>query len=146
MNLNFLNTLAEIDTIKEIIKILMGGSLTFIGLIFTSLGIILTMQDNWKTKAVRTSKEFKTFLNQNVRCVISSLIIFIFSILFLLIKDLDGHHFFVVLNILILIFSTISVCYYIVCIVFNYKKLIELKSDDTKPNFSFKSYGEEEDD
>lgn len=41
---------------------------------------------------------------------------------------------------------TRQLCYYIVCIVFNYKKLIELKSDDTKPNFSFKSYGEEEDD
>lgn len=62
--------------IIDIIKSLIGGNLAFIGLIFTSLGIILSIKDNWKTKALRKSKEFHDFLSLNVWCVILTILLF----------------------------------------------------------------------
>lgn len=140
----FFQALLEGRVMEEIVKILMSGSLTFTGLIFTSLGIILALQDNWKTKALRESDEFDAFLTQNIRCVVASIIILILSILFLFIKESKLYPPLIPYIFGAILLCTASACYYIICIVISYKKLIKLKADDIKTSFSIETQSEED--
>lgn len=141
----FFQTLLEGRAMEEIVKILMSGSLTFIGLIFTSLGIILALQDNWKTKTLRKSDEFNAFLAQNIWCVVASIIILVLSILFLFIKESKLYPLLIPYIFGAILLCTTFVCYYVIRIAISYKQLIKLKSDDTVSSFSIESRAEEDD-
>lgn len=122
--------------IIEIVKSLIGGNLTFIGLIFTSLGIILSIKDNWKTKILRKSEEFNNFLSLNVWCIILTILLFILSCLIIIFQNyyLTFWILFVVYMLFILILF-----YFIIKIILRYRSLILLLNDDKKPELSIQA-------
>ena len=122
--------------IIEIVKSLLGGNLTFIGLIFTSLGIILSIKDNWKTKILRKSNEFNNFLSLNVWCVILTILLFILSCLIIIFQNyyLTFWILFVAYMLFILILF-----YFIIKIILRYRSLILLLNDDKKPELSIQA-------
>lgn len=122
--------------IIEIVKSLIGGNLTFIGLIFTSLGIILSIKDNWKTKTLRKSEEFNDFLSLNVWCVILTILLFALSCLIIIFQKYCVV--FWVLFIVYMLFILI-LFYFIIKIILRYRSLILLLNDDKKPELSIHS-------
>lgn len=122
--------------IIEIVKSLLGGNLTFIGLIFTSLGIILSIKDNWKTKTLRKSEEFNNFLSLNVWCVILTILLCILSCLIIIFQNyyLTFWILFVAYMLFILILF-----YFIIKIILRYRSLILLLNDDKKPELSIQA-------
>lgn len=122
--------------IIEIVKSLLSGNLTFIGLIFTSLGIILSIKDNWKTKTLRKSEEFNNFLSLNVWCVILTILLCILSCLIIIFQNyyLTFWILFVAYMLFILILF-----YFIIKIILRYRSLILLLNDDKKPELSIQA-------
>lgn len=122
--------------IIDIIKSLIGGNLAFIGLIFTSLGIILSIKDNWKTKTLRKSEEFNNFLSLNVWCVILTILLFVFACLIVIFQK-----YLIVFWILFavhMLFMLILFCC-IIKIILRYRSLILLLNDDKKPELSIQA-------
>ncbi len=119
--------------IIDIVRNLMSGTLAFIGLIFTSLGIILNIKDNWKTKRLRKSNEFTHFIAMNVRCVVYAALLLFFSFFIIFCKEY---------KVVFWVFSTLYgvvllfIMVLLVKIVLRYKSLIILLNDDTKPELS----------
>lgn len=122
--------------IIDIIKSLIGGNLTFIGLIFTSLGIILSIKDNWKTKTLRKSEEFNIFLSLNVWCVILTILLFVLACLIVIFQKYLIV--FWILFAVYMLFMLILFCC-IIKIILRYRSLILLLSDDKKPELSIPS-------
>lgn len=122
--------------IIEIVKSLLSGNLTFIGLIFTSLGIIFSIKDNWKTKTLRKSEEFNNFLSLNVWCVILTILLCILSCLIIIFQNyyLTFWILFVAYMLFILILF-----YFIIKIILRYRSLILLLNDDKKPELSIQA-------
>lgn len=122
--------------IIEIVKSLIGGNLTFIGLIFTSLGIILSIKDNWKTKTLRKSKEFHDFLSLNVWCVILTILLFVLAYLIVIFQK-----YLIVFWILFAVHMLFMLIlfYCIIKIILRYRSLILLLSDDKKPELSIQA-------
>lgn len=122
--------------IIEIVKSLLGGNLTFIGLIFTSLGIILSIKDNWKTKILRKSKEFHDFLSLNVWCVILTILLFVFACLIVIFQK-----YLIVFWILFVAYMLfiLILFYFIIKIILRYRSLILLLNDDKKPELSIQA-------
>ena len=119
--------------IIDIVRNLMSGTLAFIGLIFTSLGIILNIKDNWKTKRLRKSDEFIHFISMNVCCVVYAVVLLLLSFVIIFCKEY---------KVVFLVFSTLYgvvlllIMILLVKIVLRYKSLIILLNDDTKPELS----------
>lgn len=119
--------------IIDIVRNLMSGTLAFIGLIFTSLGIILNIKDNWKTKRLRKGNEFTHFIAMNVRCVVYAVLLLLLSFVIIFCKEY---------KVVFLVFSTLYgvvlllIMILLVKIVLRYKSLIILLNDDTKPELS----------
>ena len=119
--------------IIDIVRNLMSGTLAFIGLIFTSLGIILNIKDNWKTKRLRKSNEFTHFIAMNVCCVVYAVVLLLLSFVIIFCKEY---------KVVFLVFSTLYgvvlllIMILLVKIVLRYKSLIILLNDDTKPELS----------
>lgn len=119
--------------IIDIVRNLMSGTLAFIGLIFTSLGIILNIKDNWKTKRLRKGNEFTHFIAMNVRCVVYAVLLLLLSFVIIFCKEY---------KVVFLVFSTLYgvvlllIMILLVKIVLRYKSLIVLLNDDTKPELS----------
>lgn len=119
--------------IIDIVRNLMSGTLAFIGLIFTSLGIILNIKDNWKTKRLRKSDEFIHFISMNVCCVVYAVVLLLLSFVIIFCKEY---------KVVFLVFSTLYgvvlllIMILLVKIVLRYKSLIVLLNDDTKPELS----------
>ncbi len=119
--------------IIDIVRNLMSGTLAFIGLIFTSLGIILNIKDNWKTKRLRKSDEFIHFISMNVWCVVYAVLLLLLSFVIIFCKEYKA------------VFWIVSIFYGVVLllimmlllkIILKYKLLIILLNDDTKPELS----------
>ena len=119
--------------IIDIVRNLMSGTLAFIGLIFTSLGIILNIKDNWKTKRLRKGNEFTHFIAMNVRCVVYAVLLLLLSFVIIFCKEY---------KVVFLVFSTLYgvvlllIMILLVKIVLRYKSLIILLNDDTKSELS----------
>lgn len=119
--------------IIDIVRNLMSGTLAFIGLIFTSLGIILNIKDNWKTKRLRKSDEFIHFISMNVCCVVYAVVLLLLSFVIIFCKEY---------KVVFWVFSTLYgvvlllIMIQLVKIVLRYKSLIILLNDDTKPELS----------
>lgn len=121
------------QNIINIITNLMSGTLAFIGLIFTSLGIILNIKDNWKTKHLRKSNEFINFITMNVWCVVCAVLLLFLSFIVLFCKDYK-FVFLIVSIMYSIIFLLIIIL--LIKITLRYKQLIILLNDDTKPELS----------
>lgn len=119
--------------IIDVVKNLMSGTLAFIGLIFTSLGIILNIKDNWKTKRLRKSDEFIHFISMNVWCVVYAVVLLFISFVIVFCKECEVV-FWIVSILYGLVFLLIIIL--LVKIVLRYKSLIILLNDDTKPELS----------
>lgn len=119
--------------IIDIVKNLMSGTLALIGLIFTSLGIILGIKDNWKTKRLRKSDEFTHFISMNVCCVICSVVLLLVSFVIIFCKECK-----VVFWIALALYGVVllRIIILLISIVLRYKSLIIILSDDTKPKLS----------
>ncbi|EAI4317369.1 hypothetical protein A0X14_06840 [Campylobacter coli] len=127
--------------IIDIIKSLISGNLTFIGLIFTSLGIIFSFKDNWKTKSLKKSNEFSQFINSHIISIIVVIALFLISFVIIL---FDNNKVLFYLLLLIYGILILCLCYLIVKIAFRYKSLIELLKDDSKPILSIEAHDNEE--
>lgn len=126
-------------TISEIIKILIGANLTFIGLIFTSLGIILSIKnDNWKIKHLKKSSVFDKFVRNNICCVKITIVLLLLSVFIILLGNASYKIFFwafcLVYTILLLL-----LCCLVLSVANKYYKLIKLINDDNEPILSIDS-------
>lgn len=123
--------------IVDILKNLIGGNLAFIGLIFTSLGIIFSFKDNWKTKSLKRSPEFTKFINSHIASVIIVVVLFLISFIIIIF-----HNNKVLFWSLFLIYTilTLYLCGLIIRIAFKYKSLIELLKDNSKPILSIEAH------
>lgn len=78
------------DLILKIAEQLLGVSIGFVGLVFTSLSILMTLKDeNWKIKKLKRTNQFKEFVELNTNTAIGFIIFFIFSIIVLILKKVD---------------------------------------------------------
>lgn len=129
------------QNIINIVTNLMSGTLTFIGLIFTSLGIILNIKDNWKTKHLRKGNEFIDFLTMNVWCVICAVLLLFFSFIIIFCKEYK-----IVFWIASIVYSIIFllIIVLLIKIILRYKLLIILLNDDIKPEISIKKSSDDD--
>lgn len=127
--------------IIDIVKNLMSGTLTLIGLMFASLGIILNIKDNWKTKRLRKSDEFINFLTINVWCVICAVLLLFLSFAIILCKEYK-----IILWITLIIYVVIFLLIVILLIkiILRYKLLIMLLNNNTKPELSIEKSSEDD--
>ncbi len=123
------------NVIVNIAENLIGSSFTFIGLIFTSLGIILNIKENWKIKQLQKSDSFDRFILNNVLCVVCVLLFILVSFAIIIAKYFDIKILFWSIFVIYALLFMI-VCYLIVNIVFKYYKLILLAKNDDKPILS----------
>lgn len=127
--------------IIDIVKNLMSGTLAFIGLIFTSLGIILNIKDNWKTKRLRKSDEFTHFITMNIRCVIYAVLLLFISFIIIFCKEYkSAFRFFSILYGVIFLLIIIL----LIKIILRYKLLIVLLNDDIKPELSIEKSSDDD--
>lgn len=129
------------QNIIDIVKNLMSGTLTFIGLIFTSLGIILNIKDNWKTKQLRKSDEFINFITMNVWCIIYAILLLFISFIIIFCKEYKIIFWIAsaIYGVIILLIIAL-----LIKIILRYKLLIMLLNDDTKPELSIEKSNEDD--
>lgn len=123
--------------ILSLIKDLLAITIGFVGLIFTSLSILMTLnEDNWKIKTLKKSKKFKDFITLNTNTAIGFVILFIISIIILLFKELNLYH----NNFTYLLYGYGIYLFYLLCkvilIAYRYKQIIILMTDKSKPTIS----------
>lgn len=125
------------ELILKIAEQLLAVSIGFVGLIFTSLSIIMTLNnDNWKIKKLKRSKQFKDFVNINTNTAIGFILLFIISILLLSLKKtsiLEGYLIYGLYSYLVYL---LYLSYKVGLIAYRYKQIIILMLDDTKPTIS----------
>lgn len=67
------------ELIIKISEQMIGTSITFVGLLFTSLSILMTLKDdNWKIKRLKQTNQFKKFVSLNTNTAIGFIVVFIF--------------------------------------------------------------------
>ena len=128
------------ELIVNIAKELLGISIGFVGLLFTSLSILMTLKgdkkENWKIAVLKESPEYKKFINLNTNTAIGFIVLFLMSILILIFDKIE-------------FFDTYFICFlytyliYLVIIVScvgiianKYKKIIMLMLNNKKENLS----------
>lgn len=125
------------DLILDIAKELLAVSIGFVGLVFTSLSILMTLKDdNWKIAKLKKSQEFKKFIALNTNTVIGFVVLFIISIIFLSLKKLslfpDTLIYGLYIYLLYLMYLSFNIC----LIAYRYKQIIILMSNATKPTLN----------
>lgn len=121
----------------SLIKDLLAISIGFVGLIFTSLSILMTLnEDNWKVKTLKKSQRFKDFISLNTNTAIGFVLLFIISIILLSLKELNLFH----NNLIYLLYGYSTYLLYllirIILIAYRYKQIIILMTDKSKPTIS----------
>lgn len=127
--------------IIDMVKNLMSGTLAFIGLIFTSLGIILNIKDNWKTKHLRKSDEFVSFIQMNVWCVICAVLLLFVSFIIVFCKENKSIFWMASITYGIIFLLIITL---LIKIILRYKLLIVLLNDDIKPELSIEKSSDDD--
>jgi hypothetical protein len=121
----------------SLIKDLLAISIGFVGLIFTSLSILMTLnENNWKIKTFKKSDKFKNFITLNANTAIGFVILFILSIILLSLKELNLFS----TNLIYLLYGYSAYLLYllskVILIAYRYKQIIILMSDNSKPTTS----------
>ncbi|MCW8837787.1 MAG: hypothetical protein OQK11_03705 [Thiovulaceae bacterium] len=125
------------DLILDIAKELLAVSIGFVGLVFTSLSILMTLKDdNWKIAKLKKSQEFKNFIALNTNTVIGFVVLFIVSITFLALKKLSLFSDTLIYGLYIYLLYLIYLSFNICLIAYRYKQIIILMSDTTKPTLN----------
>jgi hypothetical protein len=125
------------ELILKIAEQLLAVSIGFVGLIFTSLSIIMTLNnDNWKIKKLKRSKQFKDFVNINTNTAIGFILLFIISILLLSIKKTSIIEEYLIYGLYSYLIYLLYLSYKVGLIAYRYKQIIILMLDDTKPTIS----------
>lgn len=118
------------ELILKISEQMIGTSITFVGLLFTSLSILMTLKDdNWKIKRLKQTNQFKKFVSLNTNTAIGFIVVFIFSII---IKIGLVYIYILYLYLFCLLFLSFNICK----IAYRYKQIIILMLDNTKPYIS----------
>lgn len=125
------------ELILKIAEQLLAVSIGFVGLIFTSLSIIMTLNnDNWKIKKLKKSKQFKNFVNINANTAIGFIVLFIISILLLSLKKTLLIEEYLIYGLYTYLLYLFYLSYRVGVIAYRYKQIIILILDDTKPTIS----------
>ena len=125
------------ELILKIAEQLLAVSIGFVGLIFTSLSIIMTLNnDNWKIKKLKRSKQFKDFVNINTNTAIGFILLFIISILLLSLKKTSILEEYLIYGLYSYLVYLLYLSYKVGLIAYRYKQIIILMLDDTKPTIS----------
>jgi len=125
------------ELILKITEQLLAVSIGFVGLIFTSLSIIMTLNsDNWKIKKLKKSKQFKDFVNINTNTAIGFIILFIFSILLLALNKTLWIEEYLIYGLYGYLIYLFYLSYRVILIAYRYKQIIILMLDDSKPTIS----------
>lgn len=125
------------ELILKIVEQLLAVSIGFVGLIFTSLSIIMTLNnDNWKIKKLKKSKQFKDFVSINANTAIGFIILFIISILLLSLDKTSLAGEYLIYGLYSYLLYLFYLSYKVGLIAYRYKQIIILMLDDSKPTIS----------
>ncbi len=128
------------NLILEIAKDLLGISMGFTGLLFTSLSILINLKgdkkENWKIITLKKSNEYKKFISLNTYTAIGFIFLFIFSIFFLFLKELAIPSEYLSIILFIYILYLMVLIFNIAIIAYRYKQIIYLTLDNDKPKIS----------
>lgn len=125
------------ELILKIAEQLLGVSIGFVGLVFTSLSILMTLKDeNWKIKKLKRSNQFKEFVELNTNTAIGFIIFFIFSIIVLALKKIGFSAEYLLYTLYCYMFYLAILSINVIKISHKYKQIIILMLDDTKPTIS----------
>lgn len=125
------------DLILKIAEQLLGVSIGFVGLVFTSLSILMTLKDeNWKIKKLKRTNQFKEFVELNTNTAIGFIIFFIFSIIVLILKKVDFNAEYLLYILYCYMFYLAILSINVIKISHKYKQIIILMLDDSKPIIS----------
>ena len=125
------------ELILKIAEQLLAVSIGFVGLIFTSLSIIMTLNnDNWKIKKLKKSKQFKDFVSINANTAIGFIVLFIISILLLSLKETLLIEEYLIYGLYVYLLYLFYLSYRVGLIAYRYKQIIILMLDDSKPTIS----------
>lgn len=125
------------ELILKIAEQLLGVSIGFVGLVFTSLSILMTLKDeNWKIKKLKRSNQFKEFVELNTNTAIGFIIFFIFSIIVLALKKIGFSAEYLLYILYCYMFYLAILSINVIKISHKYKQIIILMLDDTKPTIS----------
>jgi hypothetical protein len=125
------------ELILKIAEQLLAVSIGFVGLIFTSLSIIMTLNnDNWKIKRLKKSKQFEDFVGINANTAIGFIVLFIISILLLSLKKILLFEGYLIYGLYSYLFYLFYLSYRVIVIAYRYKQIIILTLDDSKPTIS----------
>jgi len=125
------------ELILKIAEQLLAVSIGFVGLIFTSLSIIMTLNnDNWKIKKLKKSKQFKDFVSINANTAIGFIVLFIISILLLSLKKTSIIEEYLIYGLYSYLVYLFYLSYKVILIAYRYKQIIILMLDDSKPTVS----------
>lgn len=123
--------------ILKIAEQLLGVSIGFVGLLFTSLSILMTIKDeNWKIKKLKKSNQFKAFVSLNTNTAIGFIILFVFSIIILALKNTELFPEYLIYVLYIYLIYLLTLSFNVGKIAYRYKQIIILMLDDTKPTIS----------
>ena len=125
------------ELILKIAEQLLAVSIGFVGLIFTSLSIIMTLNnDNWKIKRLKKSKQFEDFVSINANTAIGFIVLFIISILLLSLKKILLFEEYLIYGLYSYLFYLLYLSCCVIVIAYRYKQIIILTLDDSKPTIS----------
>ena len=125
------------ELILKIAEQLLGVSIGFVGLVFTSLSILMTLKDeNWKIKRLKRTNQFKEFVKLNTNTAIGFIIFFIFSIIVLILKKTEFSAEYLLYILYCYMFYLAILSINVIKISQKYKQIIILMLDDTKPTIS----------
>jgi hypothetical protein len=125
------------ELILKIAEQLLAVSIGFVGLIFTSLSIIMTLNnDNWKIKRLKKSKQFEDFVSINANTAIGFIVLFIISILLLSLKKILLFEEYLIYGLYSYLFYLFYLSCRVIVIAYRYKQIIILTLDDSKPTIS----------
>jgi|GEM_PF-3310296 len=125
------------ELILKIANELLGVSIGFVGLIFTSLSILMTLKDdNWKIKKLKRSQEFKNFVAINTNTAIGFVIFFVLSIIIMSLNELNLYENNLTYLLYIYMIYLFYLSYKIILIAYRYKQIVILMLDDKKPIIS----------
>jgi len=120
--------------ILSITKELLAVSIGFVGLIFTSLSILMTLSDdNWKIAKLKKSNDFKKFITLNTNTAIGFILLFILSVMLLLLKELSILQNFLIYGLYFYLLYLGKLSLNICLIAYKYKQIIILLSNSSKP-------------
>jgi len=123
------------EVIIKIVENLLGTSIGIVGLIFAGLSILLSIgNENWKFNRLKQSSQYKSFIENVANLAISFMVIFLFSLTILLVKETsfkDSDFFEFVLYFYVFVLFVISTN--VIYVFYKFKKLFILLLDNSKP-------------